>query len=107
MPAVDVDALLAGSAELAGSPGGCYLASRGIPEGLATRAGARYAADFYGRPAVAFPVRDRAGTLVAVAGRYIDGRTDPKGRAAGRKSLGLFATPRGLEVGGLVIRERS
>ena len=49
---------------------------------LAHRAGARYSASWYGRPAVVFPVRDQAGNLVAAQGRLIDGRT-PKVLSAG------------------------
>jgi len=77
---------------LAGTRGADYLTGRGIPEQVAEAAGARYHQSFYGRPAVVFPIRDRSGGLVAMNGRYIDGRNDPKARAAGRKSLGVFAT---------------
>lgn len=77
---------------LAGSPGERYLVKRGIPLAVAARADVRYSCDFYGRPAVLFPVLDRAGKVVAVQGRYIDGRDDPKVRTAGQKRLGVFAT---------------
>jgi len=76
---------------LAGTLGERYLAKRGIPLAVAARAVVRYSCDFYGRPAVLFPVVDRVGKTVAVQGRYIDGRDDPKVRTAGQKTLGVFA----------------
>lgn len=94
------------SIPLAGSPGADYLAERGIVGEIGSAAHLRYARDFYGRPAVLFPVCDRAAsTMVAVIGRYIDGRTDPKGRAAGPKSAGVFWTPGALTSEQLVITE--
>ena len=90
---------------VADTPGAAYLAGRGIPLDIATAAGVRWLARFCGRPAVGFPVVNRAGELVAINGRYTDGRTDPKTRTAGPKSLGVFATADALEAAPLVIVE--
>jgi DNA primase len=90
---------------LAGTRGVEYLIARKICEQVAERAGVRFAADFYGRPAVLFPVRDHAGDCVAVNGRYIDGRSDPKTRVAGRKKLSVFATCAAFNAERLVICE--
>jgi hypothetical protein len=95
----------AAASPLVGTPGADYLATRGIVLELADAAGVRYAADFYGRPAVLFPLRDRSGRLIAVNGRYVDGRSDPKARTAGPKSLGLFATAGALDGEQIVICE--
>jgi hypothetical protein len=88
-----------------GTPGAAYLARRGIPVDVATAAGARFVADFYGRPAVLFPITIQTGEVVAVTGRYIDGREDPKTRTYGRKSLGMFVTPGALAADPLVLVE--
>lgn len=58
---------------LANTPGAVYLAGRGIPLAAATAARVRFSPCFYGRPAVVFPVRDAAGELTAMNGRYVDG----------------------------------
>jgi hypothetical protein len=81
------------SSPLDGTPGVSYLESRGIPSGVAHEAGVRFSFDWYGRPAVLFPMYDRKGEMVAVNGRFVDGRSNPKTQTAGPKSLGLFATP--------------
>lgn len=77
---------------LAGTPGEAYLRQRGIAIDLAREAGVRYSTDWYGRPAVLFPIYGDGFLLVACQGRYVDGRDDPKARTAGPKSLGVFAT---------------
>ncbi len=84
-----------------------YLEGRGIPLAVATAARVRFAADWYGREAVLFPVQDAAGTLVAAEGRHTDGRADPKGHTAGPKSHGVFeAMPRALfEADGVTLCE--
>jgi hypothetical protein len=82
-------------APLAGTPGAVYLESRGIPAELAGGAGVRSADDWYGRPAVVFPIRDQTGRLVAMQGRHTDGRADPKAHDCGPKSTGVFATTGG------------
>lgn len=82
-----------------------YLAARGIPEAVAAAAGVRAATHWFGRPALLFPLRDRAGELVAVSGRYLDGRADPKARTGGTKGLALFATPGALACDPIVITE--
>ncbi|SRR5579883_1094199 len=95
----------AAAGPLADTPGAAYLAGRGIPLALADAAGVRWAARFFGRPAVVFPLTDVAGQLVAVTGRHTDGRDDPKAHTAGPKSLGLFATAGALAADPLVITE--
>ena len=84
--------MLAACAPVAGTPGEPYLFRRGIGLDRATAAGVLFARDWYGRPAVVFPLRDRAGRVVAASGRYLDGR-QPKTRVAGDRKLGVFATP--------------
>jgi len=76
--------------------GAAYVAGRGLPADVASAAGVRYSTAFYGRPAVLFPVHDRSGALVAVSGRFTDGRANPKTQTAGKKSNGVFATPGAL-----------
>lgn len=95
---------LAGLVPIEGTRGEAYLSGRGIPADLAHRAGVRFSPHFYGRPAVVFPVRDRAGTLVAADGRYIDDG-QPKSRGAGSKSAGVFATPGAWDAGTLLLCE--
>jgi len=75
--------------ELMGTEGATYLKARAIPLGVAEQAGCRFSIEWYGRPAVLFPVRDREGELVAVCGRYIDGGS-PKTQTGGPKSQGVF-----------------
>jgi 5S rRNA maturation endonuclease (ribonuclease M5) len=75
------------------TPGAEYLQHRNIALETAQTSGARFAANFYGRAAVVFPIRDRAGALVAASGRYIDGRDNPKTRIAGHKRDGVFMAP--------------
>ena len=91
---------------LVGTPGATYLERRGIPPDLVAAADALYSPDHYGRPSILFRVRDRAGRVVAVMGRYVDGRDDPKGRDAGPKARGVFAAPGArTTTGRLVITE--
>jgi hypothetical protein len=87
---------LAAAVPVTGTPGAAYLARRGVPVDVAAAAGALYAASWCGRPAVVFPLRDRAGAVVAADGRYVDGRDQPKARTGGEKRLGVFATPGAL-----------
>jgi DNA primase len=82
-----------------------YLAQRGITTETAAICKVCYSPDWYGRPAVCFPVRDRAGVLVAAHARYIDGRTEPKCRTAGDLRLGTYATPGAFEAPRLVVCE--
>lgn len=82
---------------LAGTPGHRYLIDRGIGLALAERAGVRWVADCYGRPGVAFLLRDPAGQPVAVHVRHTAGRDDPKCHTVGDRRLGAFATPGALD----------
>jgi len=78
---------------------------RRIPLVMARDARVRFARDWYGRPAVVFPVQDSAGRLVAAEGRYID-KGVPKSRSAGRKAAGVFvASPSALDADGVAICE--
>jgi hypothetical protein len=87
-----------------GSAGARYLLGRRVPLHVAAAAGVRFTRAWYGRPAALFPVRDRAGELVAVSGRCIDDRTPPT-LTGGPKSGGVFATPAALAAEPLVITE--
>ena len=65
----------------------------------------RFAADWYGRPAVVFPMQDAASHLVAAEGRYLDTST-PKSRSAGLKAAGVFvASPGAMGADGVVVVE--
>lgn len=75
---------------LAGTEGEAYLIRRGLMVGDCEPSGVRYHPDWYGRPAVLFPIRDREGVLVAVQGRYFDGEY-PKTRTRGEARLGVFS----------------
>jgi DNA primase len=86
------------SVSIDGTPGAAYLESRSIPSDVAHEAGVRFSTDWYGRPSVLFPMYNKAGNLIAVNGRFIDGRTNPKTQTAGPKSLGVFATPGALSA---------
>jgi hypothetical protein len=88
------------------APGAAYLAGRAIPLEAAAAARARYAADWYGRPAVVFPVQGADGRMLAAEGRYTDGGRNPKGRTCGPKSRGVFeASPGALAAEGLTLCE--
>lgn len=87
-------------------PGAAYLEGRALPVHVAARARVRFAADWYGRPAVVAPVQDERGRMLAAEGRYTDGGTTPKGRTCGPKSGGVFvATPGALDVSGVTLCE--
>ena len=83
--------------ERAAVRGADYLfCQRGIPLLFAVEARVRFASDWYGRPAVVFPMVNESGRLVAAEGRYI--AAGPKCRSAGTKALGIFITsPQALE----------
>ena len=72
------------------TPGAAYLESRGIPLEVAQLAGVRFSPDWFGRGAAVFPIRDRAGALVAAQGRHTTG--DGK-LTTGPKSRGVFFAP--------------
>lgn len=96
---------LKGLQHLTGTDGERYLLSRGIPAGVADASQVRYAPNFYGRPAIVFPLRDRSGRLVGANGRYVDGDTTPKSRTGGHKKLGVFATSGAWDAPAIVIVE--
>ncbi len=78
------------AAPVAGTPGEAYLASRGIPERIASASGVRFLSTLYGRAAVVFPFQ-QSGAPVAFQARAIDGKSDAH-RAQGPKSDGAFLT---------------
>lgn len=86
------------STPLEGTPGAAYIEGRALPADAAHEACVRFSAKWYGRPAVLFPVHDRVGALVAVNGRFVAGRANPKTQTAGAQSLGVFATPGALSA---------
>lgn len=92
-PSQEWRALLHDLQMLADTPGARYLEGRAIPLDIARASRGRFAPSWYGRPAVVFPVRDQNGALVAVQGRYTDGRANPKARTVGEKRSGVFLTP--------------
>ena len=79
------------------TPGETYLMGRNIPVAVAGAARVRYVPDFFNRPAIVFPIRDRQDQTVAVQARFIDGAEDRqqtlKTQTVGPKKLGLFSTP--------------
>lgn len=98
-PSVTIDAPEA-------APGAAYLVGRGIPLAVASAARVRFARDWYGAPAVLFPVQDEDGRLVAAEGRYLSPTAKPKSRSAGRKSRGVFcALPGAAEAVGVTLCE--
>jgi hypothetical protein len=86
------------SRPLDGSLNLLYLEGRGISSDVAHEAGVRFSSEWYGRPSVLFPMYDKVGNLIAVNGRFIDGRDNPKTQTAGPKSLGVFSTPGALSA---------
>ena len=81
---------LRGLAPLAGTLGASYLESRGIDLETATLAGVRFSAGWFGRRAVVFPIRNRAGALIAAQGRECGGAAK---LTTGPKSRGVFLAP--------------
>lgn len=92
--------------------GRVYLRRRGIPADVAEAARVRFAYEWgstntYLGPAVAFPLQDESGRLVAAEGRFV---TPPAGVAkshsVGAKSRGVFeAMPGALEADGVTLCE--
>lgn len=68
-----------------------YFDGRCVPLDVAHGAEVRFAPKFFGLPAAVFPIRRADGKLVAVHGRYIDGRANPKCRTCGPISGGVFS----------------
>ncbi len=94
---------------LHGTPGETYLVGRGIPVEVAYTAGVRFSANWAGRPAVLFPMREERGKLRAVNGRYCDGKAHtpqtPKTRTYGPRKDAVFAGPGDWEREPVVIVE--
>ena len=101
--------LWAATTGLAGTPGGTYLAGRGLPPEVAAACGVRFSPDWMGRPAVVFPLHDPAGGLVAANARYLAAATAGGGagktRTIGDRVLGAFATPGAWVADPLVLVE--
>ena len=104
---VSVREALAESVSIKGTLGEAYLCRRGIPLQLAHEAGCRYAPDWYGAPAVLFPLVNGVGEVVAVTGRSINDEHSPRYRDRGPKRLGAFMTPGALEPDFVAITEGS
>lgn len=90
---------------LANAPGAAYLTGRGVSLDVCHAAGARFATNWLGRPAIVFPLRDRDGALVAAQGRYTDERDNPKARTLGDKKAGLFVAHGAWDVPALIVCE--
>lgn len=108
---------------LPNTKGGGYLEGRNLSVDLAMAAGVRFSMEWYGRPAVLFPIHNRGGELIAVSCRYIDGRIEvdpatgkteevfPNGAKkktlnGGPNNLGVFyATPDALKADCVAITE--
>lgn len=70
---------------IAGTAGQAYADRRGIPSDIAHAAEVRFDPDFAGRPAVLVALRDQAGTITSVHGRYLHaGRGQSKMLTVGR-----------------------
>lgn len=63
---------LARAMPLRGTCGQGYVERRGISVEVADAAGVLFDADFGGRPAVVFPMRDQLGSLASLHGRYLE-----------------------------------
>jgi hypothetical protein len=84
-------------------PGRDYVKGRGVALFVALDAGARFCRNwapstegkpYAGGAAILFPLLDRSGELVAVAGRYLrPSSTGPKARTGGDASRGAFRAP--------------
>jgi hypothetical protein len=91
--------------EIDGTPAVAYLSSRGINLETAKKAGVRYIADLYSRPAVLFPLVNGDGQFIAAHARFLDSNS-PKALTLGKRSLGLFvATNDALEADTIAICE--
>ena len=62
---------LARALPLFGTPGEAYVEKRGIPVQVAHDASVRFEPDWHGRPAVLVPMKDAAGNLCSLHGRYL------------------------------------
>lgn len=62
------------AAPLLDTPGQLYVEKRGIPVNVADAAGLMFDVNFYGRPAVVFPLHNQYGHLTALHGRYLNTR---------------------------------
>lgn len=80
-----------------------YISGRGVALGVALDAGARFCRNwapspegkiYWGGAAILFPLLDRSGELIAVAGRYLaPNSSGPKARTGGDASRGAFRAP--------------
>lgn len=80
-------------------PGRDYLSGRGVCLETAMRAGVRFCRNwapspegkrYHGGAAILFPLRDMAGQLQAVNGRYLESDATPKARTGGALGAGAF-----------------
>ena len=91
---------------LAGTPGADYLAARGLPLALCEAAGTCYAVNWFGRPAVIFPIVNLSGQEVAAQGRYLASLPgQPKFYTEGAKRNGVFVAPGAWDADEITITE--
>ena len=94
------------SVSINGTPGMEYLRWRGLPVAVIEAQGGsalRFCPDFYGRPAVLFPIT-ACGQVVAIQGRYIDGG-ELRMRSVGSVRAGVYAAPGAYRGGNIAITE--
>jgi hypothetical protein len=96
---------LAGTRPLADTAGQEYVVRRGVALAVAESAGVRFDPDFAGRPAVLAPLRDAAGAITSLHGRYlVAGRRENKMLTIGAGG-GLVSVLGGWSVEPLVLVE--
>ncbi|HEX2949146.1 MAG TPA: toprim domain-containing protein [Armatimonadota bacterium] len=114
VPAIPVEnynwqELLAGITPFPASPAEEYLHSRGMDALFPTASGVKFSSNWFGHPAVVFPIRNKDGRLVAAQGRYLDPQSNPKTRTAqalqGSAKDGVFSTPEAFHQDEIIITE--
>jgi DNA primase len=87
---------------LEGTSGAAYLFGRGVSLEIARAAGVKFSPNWFGRGAVVFSIRDRAGEVVAAQGRHTTGA----GKFSfGPKSQGLFMAAGALDIPAFIVTE--
>ena len=87
-----------------GTPGASFITDRQLNIDLAESCGVRFSPDWYGRPALLFPMLNPGGDVVAVAAQYCDNE-NPKGSLSGHKSAGVFWTANAVYAKCLAVTE--
>lgn len=91
-PLPTTESLAAGTVPAFVAEGARYVVGRSISLDTARLAEVRVSPNWAGGPAVLFPLRDRAGRLVAVQGRYLRPSKNIKTRTFGAAKNGVFTT---------------